>query len=155
MTKKILFFAGFLLFCIPLFSPESRINVFLTNFFDEKEFSVEEYQYQNDKIYLAYYSKDNNNKSQKIILIKVRESEIEPLIFVNNNKIFNSEKLVFAPVVKGSKFYAWKPEVSIKNDSFRFYATFYTNEGKNVTDPAIFELKNGVFERWFIPKSEL
>ena len=156
MSKKILFFAGFLLLCIPLFSLESRINVFLTNFFDEKEFSVEEYQYQNDKVCFAYYSKDNNDKIQKAIVFKIKDNSIEPLAFINNNKIFNSKEQMAAPTVYGKEFYGWKSTLKINNNNLYFSSYFYMNNGKNVADPPItLKLKNGVFETTSIPKSEL
>ncbi len=155
MTKKILFFAGFLLLCIPLFSLENRINVFLTNFFDEKEFSVEEYQYQNDKVCFAYYSKDSNDKIQKAIVFKIKENSIEPLLFINENKVFNSTKLLSAPDVKNHEFYGWTPRITSTKNTLKLTVDFYMDGGESVADPLFFELKNGVFERWFFPKSEL
>lgn len=124
----VLIFIGFQIFAV-----ENHIDIFLTNYFGSSNYKVEEFL-EEDLIYYAFYSQDNNGISQKAIIFKSKEKSICPLLYFNNNKIYNSEEMIIGPLVLPSEFYGWKTRVKVKNNRISVYTSGCSDGGKSIAD---------------------
>lgn len=141
-TKKIFLLVVFLFIGFQLFAIENHIDIFLTNYFENSNYKLEEFSNKTDLLYFAFYSSDNNNIFQKAIIFKSKGKSIYPLLFFKKNEIYNLEKKLVAPFIKTQEFYGWK--VIIGESSI--LASFYSDGGNSVADSIRFIYNDDKFE---------
>ena len=144
----VLIFIGFQIFAV-----ENHIDIFLTNYFGSSNYKVEEIL-EEDLIYYAFYSQDNNGISQKAIIFKSKEKSICPLLYFNNNNIYNSEEMIIGPLVLPSEFYGWKTRVKVKNNRISVYTSGYSDGGKSIADDIGLIFNGNKFEKRIYNKAD-
>ena len=130
-----------------LFAREKSVEVFLTNYFETENYKIEKYINAKNTLFFAYYSHDNTDIFQKALFFEVKDNGILPLLFFTKNEVFNSTEKIIALEIKTQTFFGWKTIVGVKKDTFNVSTSFYTDEGKHVTEGIILKLENNKFER--------
>ncbi len=141
-TKKIFLLVVFVFIEFQIFATENHIDIFLTNYFENSNYKLEEFSNNTDLLYFAFYSSDNNSIFQKAIIFKSKGKSIYPLLFFTKNEIYNLDKKLVAPSIKTQEFYGWK--VTIGETSV--LASFYSDGGKSVADSIRLTYKDNKFE---------
>lgn len=146
-TKNLIFFFICIFLGNQLFAREKSVEVFLTNYFETENYKIEKYINEKNTLFFAYYSHDNTDIFQKALFFEVKDNGILPLLFFTKNEVFNSTEKIIALEIKTQTFFGWKAIVGVKKDTFNVSTSFYTDEGKHVTEGIILKLENNKFER--------
>lgn len=154
VTKRIFLLVVLIFIGSQIFAIENHIDIFLTNYFGSSNYKVEEFSNEEDLIYYAFYSQDNNGISQKAIIFKSKEKSICPLLYFNDNKIYNSEEIIIGPLVMPREFYGWKTRVKVKNNRISVYTSACSDGGKSVADDIGLIFKGDKFEKRIYNKAD-
>ena len=155
MNKRIFLLLVLIFFGFQIFAIENHIDIFLTNYFGNLTYKIEEFSNEKDLIYYAFYSQYNNDIFQKAIIFKSKEKSIYPLLYFNNNEIYNSEEKIIGPIVLPREFYGWKTRVKVKNNRISVYTSACSDGGTAVGDSIGLIYKLDKFEKVKINKSDL
>ena len=154
MKKKFCFFAAILLIVGYVYSQDNSRDIFLDNYFDYQEYKIESHHFSNFDFYFAYNVLHNKQGFfTKAILFRKNNKTIEPIGYIQGNKIFNGERLLFSGVIHTQKFAGWKITVVDRNNSIA--TVFYTNNGENMTEGPLLIWKNDVLVQYVIDTSML
>lgn len=145
-TKKIFILVLLFFITFQMFATEEFTEIFLYNYFENSNYKIVEFSSENDLLYFASYSQDNNDIFQKAIIFKAKGNAIYPLLYFNKNEIYNLDEKLIAPVIKTQDFYGWKATMGWNKDSFTVRTAFYTDGGIHVTDGINLILKSDKFE---------
>lgn len=111
----------------------------LNEYFGNKEYSTEKYKLNFAEIYYSYQNTENSNRFvNKAIFYLKENNNIKPLLIINNEKIYNSSELLFNGIIVTQNFYGY--DIDFSCTSGNVSTSFYTNNGKNVTDGPSFVL---------------
>ena len=154
MKKKFCFFVAILLIVGYVYSQDNSRDIFLDNYFDYQEYKIESYHFSNFDFYFAYNVLDNKQGFfTKAILFRKNNKTIEPIGYIQGNKIFNGERLLFSGVIHTQQFAGWKITVVDRNNSIA--TVFYTNNGENMTEGPLLIWKNDMLVQYVIDTSML
>ena len=154
MKKKFCFFVAILLIVGYVYSQDNSRDIFLDNYFDYQEYKIESHHFSNFDFYFAYNVLDNKQGFfTKAILFRKNNKTIEPIGYIQGNKIFNGERLLFSGVIHTQQFAGWKITVVDRNNSIA--TVFYTNNGENMTEGPLLIWKNDMLVQYVIDTSML
>ena len=112
------------------------------------------HHFSNFDFYFAYNVSDNKQGFfTKAILFRKNNKTIEPIGYIQGNKIFNGERLLFSGVIHTQQFAGWKITVVDRNNSIA--TVFYTNNGENMTEGPLLIWKNDMLVQYVIDTSML
>ena len=137
-----------------LFSDDKSIDVFLSNYFDEKQYVLEKHQLADEEIYFAFLPNSKNEIIfRKAIIFKNMGDAIIPSLYFFENEVFNLSEKLLEMNIKTQRFYGFAIHFS---DGYNTIGVIpYYNEGKSVTDNIVLEWKNNTFKKYEIDKSLL
>ena len=111
---------------------KNHTDNYLNEFFLNKKYSTKNSGLEN--IYLSYIERDNTQLVTKGIIYSQINYEIQPLFFIDEYIIKDKDFNQISYPISTQEFYGWKIEFYKKSIDFQIF----TNQGKNTTDPIIF-----------------
>jgi hypothetical protein len=121
----------------PALANSSEINMtsFLENYFDSSRFQYEVHNIGGKEMTFAYRVKTSTPKKifdKAIIFYNHDDVSFQPVLYITANKIITYTGELLMEGITHNVFYGWAMIVVERNNSFAL--SFYTNDGKNVTD---------------------
>ena len=136
-------------------NPKEEKSNKLQSFFSSNQYKTDYYNFDGINICFSYINAENSNEIiTKGIFYYFCENEIKSFLVIENEKIFDNSKLLFQGVIATQKFYGYKFKVIEKNKCIT--SSFYTNEGKNVTEGPTFLWNSGsqTFSKYEVDRSQ-
>jgi len=150
--KKYLFFL-ILIFAYICFGEDVDKTIFLENYFANENFQIQKYSFPEFDFYFAYNEIQElpNIFSKGIIFLEKKDGFIKPIGYFLNERIYNSESIIFSGNIRTQTFSGWSVKVIEKNSSFS--TVFYTNDGKSRTEGPILVWNKNKLKKFIIDKS--
>jgi hypothetical protein len=107
------------------------------------------------ELLFAYKDKTTMGIFDRAIVMYQDDNSFHPILYINNDKLINADgRILFEDLSSTKDFYGWAMQIFEQENLFSL--TFYSNNGKNVTDGPImgWDNKSKIFKRLVHDRSQ-